>query len=131
MVIVAHVNYLSIVGENRYGVNELARRMAKPRNMDYRQLIHSGRYIRGKSCGVNKSYQKNWKIIAVRSDTVRAGCLETGKSTNGGVIMFGIHIIKHWSSTQSLIALSSGEAEYYGFVRAGSHASGQGGCYLI
>ena len=34
--------------------------------------------------------------------------------------MFGNHAIKHWSTTQSVIALSSGEAEYYGCVRAGS-----------
>ena len=38
--------------------------------------------------------------------------------------MFGTHAIKHWSTTQSVIALSSGEAEYYGCVRAGSIAIG-------
>ena len=38
--------------------------------------------------------------------------------------MFGNHVIKHWSQTQSVIALSSGEAEYYGCVRAGSVAIG-------
>ena len=34
--------------------------------------------------------------------------------------MWGKHIIKSWSSTQSVIALSSGEAEYYGMVKGGS-----------
>ena len=38
--------------------------------------------------------------------------------------MFGNHAIKHWSSTQSLISISSGEAEYYGCVRASSHGLG-------
>ena len=38
--------------------------------------------------------------------------------------MFGHHTIKHWSSTQTLISLSSGEAEYYGCVRAASHGLG-------
>ena len=38
--------------------------------------------------------------------------------------MFGNHAIKHWSSTQTLISLSSGEAEYYGCVRAASHGLG-------
>jgi hypothetical protein len=69
-------------------------------------------------------YQKNYKIIDVWTDTAHAGCLETRKSTNGGVVMFGNHVIKHWSSTQSLVSLSSGEAEYYGCVRAGSHGLG-------
>ena len=34
--------------------------------------------------------------------------------------MLGRHVVKTWSSTQALIALSSGEAEYYGMVRGGS-----------
>ena len=33
--------------------------------------------------------------------------------------MFGSHLIKSWSSTQPFIALSSGEAEFYGVVKAG------------
>ena len=32
-------------------------------------------------------------------------------------MLVGSHIIKMWSSTQASLALSSGEAEYYGTVR--------------
>ena len=39
--------------------------------------------------------------------------------------MIGEHVIKCWSSTQASIALSSGEAEYYGVVRAAAIALGQ------
>ena len=46
------------------------------------------------------------------------------KSTSGGVIMLGKHLIKSWSSTQDGIALSSGEAEYYGLVKGASVAMG-------
>ena len=99
--------------------------MSNPREIDYQQLIHFGRYLRGKMRVVNQyKYQKDWKIMDTWSDTDHAGCMETRKSTTGGVIMFGEHIIKHWSSTQTLIALSSGEAEYYGCVRAGSQSLG-------
>ena len=38
--------------------------------------------------------------------------------------MLGCHCIKTWSSTQDIIALSSGEAEYYGLVRGASQAIG-------
>ena len=38
--------------------------------------------------------------------------------------MHGQHYIKSWSSTQAIIALSSGEAEYYGVVKAASVALG-------
>ena len=124
--IVARGIYLSMDRSDiRYAVKELARRMSKPRNIDWRQLTVFGRYLRGKMRVVNQfKYQKGYKIIDVWSDTDHAGCLETRKSTTGGVVMFGDHLIKHWSSTQSLISLSSGEAEYYGCVRAGSHALG-------
>lgn len=101
----AHGTYLSIDRSDiPYRVKELARRMAKPRHVGYRQLLHFGRYIRGRMCVA-------W------SDTDHAVCTEARKSTTGGASMFGGHVIKHWSSTQSLIALSSGEAEYYGCVR--------------
>ena len=38
--------------------------------------------------------------------------------------MIGGHCIRTWSSTQASVTLSSGEAEYYGLVRAGAHAIG-------
>ena len=38
--------------------------------------------------------------------------------------MNGQHCFKTWASTQAIIALSSGEAEYYGIVKAGSAALG-------
>ena len=34
--------------------------------------------------------------------------------------MLGNHVIKSWSTAQNVIALSSGEAEYYGMVKGGS-----------
>ena len=38
--------------------------------------------------------------------------------------MLGNHTIRSWSSTQKIIALSSGEAEYYGIVKGASEAIG-------
>ena len=38
--------------------------------------------------------------------------------------MFGDHCLKSWSLTQKVIALSSGEAEYYGLVKSGSQGLG-------
>lgn len=53
--IVAMGNYLSMGGSDiRFGMKELARRITKPRNIDYRQLIHFGRYLRGRIRVVNK-----------------------------------------------------------------------------
>ena len=38
--------------------------------------------------------------------------------------MLGKCVVNTWSSTQNVIALSSGEAEYYGLVKAASHGIG-------
>ena len=38
--------------------------------------------------------------------------------------MFGTHLLKSWSVNQQHVALSSGEAEYYGLVRGVSQALG-------
>ena len=41
--------------------------------------------------------------------------------------MHGNHCIKTWSSAQPVIALSSGEAEYYGMVKGAGNALGTAG----
>ena len=41
-----------------------------------------------------------------------------------GVVETGKHPVKAWSVTQAVIALSSGEAEYYGLVKGASVAIG-------
>ena len=58
------------------------------------------------------------------TDTDWAGCSRSRKSTSGGCLMLGQHPIKAWSATQASIALSSGEAEYYGVVRGTSSSLG-------
>jgi hypothetical protein len=59
--------------------------------------------------------------VTVYSDTDWAGCPRTRKSTSGGCIMSGDHLLKSWSSTQGSVALSSGEAEFYGVVKAAGY----------
>jgi hypothetical protein len=66
-------------------------------------------------------YKYRWQeadVIDVYSDTDWAGCLRTRKSTSGGCLMLGQHLLKSWSSTQTAVSLSSGEAEFYGVVKA-------------
>ena len=55
--------------------------------------------------------------LNVYTDTDWAGCPRTRKSTSGGCVMLGRHTVKTWSSTQTSVALSSGEAEFNGVVR--------------
>ncbi len=62
--------------------------------------------------------------IQVFADTDYAGCVATRRSTSGVCMMRGTHLIKHWSSTQRTVTLSSGEAELLGIVRGCSEALG-------
>ena len=60
----------------------------------------------------------------VWTGTDYAGCKRTHKSRSGGTVKWEYHIIKSWSSTQSVFALSPGDAEYYGMVKEASVALG-------
>ena len=60
----------------------------------------------------------------IYSDSDWAGCKTTGKSTSGGVIAIGSHVIKAWSRTQKTVALSSGEAELTALVKGTCEALG-------
>ena len=46
--------------------------------------------------------------IEVYTDTDWGGCPRTRKSTSGGCVMLGSHLIKSWSSIQTSVALSEG-----------------------
>ena len=62
-----------------------------------------------------------WQIadgIELYSDTDWSGCPRIRKSTSGGCVLIGRHVIKTWSSTQPSVTLSSGGAEFYGLVKA-------------
>ena len=58
------------------------------------------------------------------SDSDWAGCIVTRKSTSGGCIVHGKHILIHYSSTQKTIALSSAEAELNGLIKMGQELLG-------
>ena len=95
--------------------------MSSPAEGDWVALKRLGRYLVDKTrVVVNFPYQEAVKKVTVWVDTDYAGCRRTRKSTSGGVVMLGKHLIKGWSVTQAVIALSSGEAEYYGIVKGSS-----------
>ena len=62
-------------------------------------------------------WQEAKKEVEVYTDSDWAGCMRTRKSTSGGVIKVGRHIIKAWATTQKTVALSSGEAEMVAAVK--------------
>ena len=117
--LVARANYLALDRTDiQFAVKELCRSMSSPRVGDWRKLKRLGRYLLGSPrVVITFEYQVAYDHITVWTDSDFAGCHKTRKSTSGGIVMLGRHLIKGWSSTQAVIALSSGEAEYYSLVK--------------
>ena len=117
--VAARANYLAADRpEIQFASKEICRWMAKPTTGGVLALKRLGRYLEGRRRVVYRYPWQKTRRIDVYSDTDWAGCQKTRKSTSGGCLMLGSHLLKSWSSTQSQISLSSGEAEFYGVVRA-------------
>ena len=61
--------------------------------------------------------QHETTVVDAFSDANWAGCRRTRKSTSGGALLIGTHLIKTYAKTQATIAKSSAESELYGIVR--------------
>ena len=122
----ARANYLAQDRpEAQYAIKEIARRMATPRVNDWLLLKRLGRYLLGTPRVLFQYYwQHTPTYIDVFVDSDWAGCKGSCRSTTGGAIKLGYHTIKTWSTTQAVIALSSGEAELYALTRGATNAIG-------
>ena len=70
------------------------------------------RYLsNARSRAIKHAWQDPTDQLTVFSDSGWAGCVKTRRSTRGGVLLHGEHLVHHWSSTQAAVALSSAEAE--------------------
>ncbi|WVZ12067.1 hypothetical protein V8G54_016597 [Vigna mungo] len=98
-----------------HGVSVLSQFMVNPGPTHWEALKWMLRYIRG-SLGTGLSFQNNFQgegYIEGFVDSDFAGCMDTRKSRSGYVFtLFGTAV--SWRSTlQSVVALSTTEAEYY------------------
>ena len=84
----------------QYAIKELSRGMATPTVGDRKQLKKLGRYLLERPRIVTEyNYQEEVKEIVGWSDSDYAGCRRTRKSTSGGAMMMGSHLIKSWATT--------------------------------
>ncbi|CAK0906615.1 unnamed protein product, partial [Prorocentrum cordatum] len=104
-------------------VKQCSRRMQAPTSADMMMVKRLGRYLVKHPCLVARfNKQKMPDRITATCDSDYAGCLITRKSTSGTVLAFGEHTLSATGSLQSTVSLSSGEAEYYGILRAAAAA---------
>ena len=114
----ARANHLS---QDRFDISyctkELCRDLCQPNTLSHGKLKRIGRYLVGHNRLVYENmFQDSPSELTTYVDTDFAGCTVTRRSTSGGCVMMGNHCVKHWSKTQSTIALSSGEAELGGIA---------------
>ena len=107
-------------------VRELAKGMKKPTQGDWQTLKRAGRYILKYPRVVQViKFHPSFGHLQTYCDTDHAGCIKTRKSTTGLVLMLGGAMVRSLCRGQAVIALSSGEAEFYGLVSAASESLGE------
>ena len=94
---------------------ELAKGMQAPTKRHYEMLKRAVRYLLYVP-RLRLRWRRNRVLssINVYNDTDHAGCIRTRKSTTACVVIMGNCLLMSLCRGQALIALSSGEAEYYG-----------------
>jgi hypothetical protein len=114
----------------QFSAKELARNMQAPTQFDLEQLKRAGRYLLGRRRVVQRfEAQEMPTAVTVYSDSDHAGCLKTRRSTSCCMVFFGKHMIRSSVTTQAVVALSSGESEFYASVKAAS--IGLGAAHMI
>ena len=99
--------------------------MSAPTELAMNALKRLGRYLIGRPRLVHRLDFQEASRVDCFADTDWAGCPRTRKSTSGGSLVIGTHVLKTWSSTQTSVSLSSGKAEFHGVVKAAGVALGQ------
>ena len=104
-----------------FASKELSKSMAGPRKKDMTGAKRLGRYLHKFPIAVIVyPWQDPPTSFKGYSDADWAGDTETRKSTTGGVLLHGSHLIAHWSRTQQTLALSSAESELNAICKAAS-----------
>ena len=122
----ARLNYLALDRPDlQFAAKECAKRMAKPKESDWLKLKRVARYLVGNMRVIQYfNWQESPESLHTFTDSDWAGDRGTRKSTSGGAVTWGAHTLKTWSSTQQVIALSSGEAELYALVKGVAQSYG-------
>lgn len=99
--------------------------MSRPQKASWQPLKEIGRYVFHRPRLVLEfRFQVAPRCISVFSDSDWAGSVRTRRSTRGGSIMLGGHLVKSWCRQQRVTALSSAEAKTYALVCASCEGLG-------
>lgn len=137
----ARANYLALGRPDvTFATKELCREFAQPSKGSaqrlkrlVRYLVHSPRLMwkfdiqdedASNSLSMNLKALKKENALATSVDMDFAGCHRTRRSTSGGALMRGKHLVLHYNQSQPTVALPSGEAELSGIAKGASRSLG-------
>ena len=122
----ARINYLSLDRPDlQYAAKVVSKNMSCPKQHDWLKLKRVARYLKDAARAVQKfRWQQMPTRLTTYVDSDWAGDRSTRKSTSGGALYLGDHLLKSWSTTQQVTALSSGEAELYAMLKGATQSKG-------
>ena len=124
--VAARINYVAQDRPDlKIAATKICKSMSSPKIEDWAAVEKVARYLRARpTVKCVYKWQGPCPLVSAYSDSDWAGDRVSRKSTSGGCLVRGSHLIKCWAKGQHVIALSSGEAELYACVRASSEAVG-------
>ena len=104
----------------------LARGMSKPRTGHMMQLKRAARYLKGlpRKAQQYPAQEPSRAHLEVHVDSDWAGDTITRRSTSGVIARRGRHLLRHSSTVQNVIGLSSAESKYYALTKGGCSGLG-------
>ena len=110
-----------------YAANKCCKHMSLPTKGGHFRLKRVARFLQGRPRCIQEfvmQHKKDGGKLDVFCDSDWAGDKVDRKSVSCVCIFYGAHLLKLTASTQGIIALSSGEAEFIASVKASSSALG-------
>ena len=105
----------------QFAASQVMEGMSKPLRIHMLRLKRLVRYIAKYPEEIYMyEYQPMPDRLEVMCDSDWAACRETRRSMSSLAVRFGSHLLETSCSKQSLVALSSGESEFYSLVRGGA-----------
>jgi hypothetical protein len=111
----------------QFPAKEICKNMSKPRRHDFFKIKRVVRFLKGAG-SVSLIFEWQTEVearqVVVYVDSDWAGCRSSRRSTSGGVLIVGKHILRTWSNTQATVATSSGEAELIAMYEGAARGCG-------
>ena len=104
-----------------FAAKEVSKTMSAPAECDLVAMKRLGRYLSTHPRCVNMyGWQGVPTTIDAYCDSDWGGDLVTRRSTSGGCVFRGQHLLLHWARTQQVVSLSSAEAELHSLSKCAS-----------